>query len=507
MRLTGNPSLCGTRCMEDGVKTIGWSRRSSRANRDLSLGGVLLLTLLLASPSIRAASLEDEINGYLETQQFESAVGKLEALFAKNSREAETIRLLGRVYGAWWESSSRSQAGEVPAGEYAEHIRQRMKKSLNFYAEAIRLRPSDVGTRLEYANFLRVTGSHALVLQQIEEMLNFPLEGDLLQSLLAMADSYTDESKFKYAAGIYKILSKLDPSNEALKANYGICLIRSTRPAEGIEILQQARQLDANDDYAARNLFQTQCLLGQLDAAKATAAELIKLNPKEPEALFDRALVLAVLQDPGAGEAVDAYLKASEGVLSEASFRPRAETLKSIIGKKGDAAHDSLEGLMTFFDEADANHFVVLLSKLDDALGSPRLSNAERRLKTYQRLKFADQEWNSFMECRELADQDAQLTEYYRGNKAMFSIGRDYFHSDYPEVALDMWSRCIQQGNDDAKIQLHMGRAYYDMGQLEKAREHFTHASQRQEPAVDRLKAKGWIKKMDEGRDDSEHEH
>jgi superkiller protein 3 len=227
-----------------------------------------------------------------ETGQLDAGIQEMTRAIALRPAYAENYSRLGVVYRR--------------AGRYAEALRA--------FEEAVRLQPDNAAAhnRLGAAHLL--TGNERAALADFRQAVR----------LGGSSPAYGNIGLLEYRAGRYDAAARAyaravqdDPNDPLMWRNMGDAYARLRRDADAraayVRGLAVTDRMLAVDPRAAATLCTRAVLLaklGRADEARAAAAAGVSQSPADPDALYDRAVVLALERHPDAIPALEAAIAA-----------------------------------------------------------------------------------------------------------------------------------------------------------------------------------------------------
>lgn len=385
--------------------------------------------------------------------------------------------------------------GSVEQTAQAHQLLEEAERSLK---AALEVDPGCRECYLDLAHLYRPLGRDKEVLAVAEKALEKDPPPHATPALTLMADGLAGEGRFHLAAGLYGALARANPTSSSLRISEGVCLARSGRPDEGLAALEDVLKSGKLDLHAMKNVIQTRILLRRFEEAKKANEAILGAQPKNLEALFTQVLLLHATGGGAAEQALRDFRQASKDQKLNPTLARALDALAGAAAEKvAPEVVGRLHAMADDFIQAQHDAFALLFTEIARHAGGETLKVWDQRLKIYERVKFPDQQFEAFEECRKHAKEDPQLEIYYAQPKSMLALGTVYFHDGLLDVAEKIWLRCQKLGYDDATMQLHLGRLAVESKDLAKAREHFTLAIERKEPAVEVLKAEKWLYWLD----------
>jgi len=474
------------------------------------LYSLIFITGTLQLHGASSSALAAQIDTLVQKGEFSSAEDVCRKTLDRDSRNAEALFQLGRVY-AYWAHNPGIDTGSAASSEH-DHDHDHdpgsastgvsielLEKAVSHIREALLLEPDRNEYRLELMNIYNSTGAPDKVIEVYREARDHHMDGDMLREIAGFAQGYAAEGQFQHAVVLLKDLSRFDPTNASLKVSYAVSLMKTARPDEAREVLERAVKSGSMDGAVLENYLQILMLFRDFETAMSVS-ETALASRKTPQGLFDRAIILTAL---GRDEVLawEVYLAAAKGLISEDRYRPLAKRLLEICtpatedGVKGAGTNRSNDVMKLYqeFRKIGADHYAVAMLEVFGRVGGSELDYWEALFELYADLKLPGPEWIAFSRARELGVQKPDRKAFYEDRRVWFDLARNYFHSGMFDIAMDYFEKNIENGFDDAKVRFHMGRVHDSGGDPYRAAQLFREAEAREEPAVFRLKAKTWL--------------
>jgi tetratricopeptide (TPR) repeat protein len=266
-----------------------------------------------------SAELRAELAGlYARQDNALDAVTNAEAALARDAESQEANRILGTVYAAYAERRLPLRQGEDPATYPARAIAS---------LEKARGEGFDIGLDLVLGRLYvqtrafekavpllsRVVESQpalvdaAILLSTAQEGAGQPAQAiDTLQQVLAenpgsfraqmrLAEVYEQDEQWSEAANALARAQTLNPRAQMIARRRAVALLSAGRAPEARDLLLAtigSGRADAKDPILLYLLAESQRVLKDLDAAQATAQQLIAANPEDVRGLHVLSLIL-----------------------------------------------------------------------------------------------------------------------------------------------------------------------------------------------------------------------
>ena len=276
------------------------------------------------------------------------------------------------------------------------------RKALDAYIEATRIDP---GYALAYANqaiswinisALRTGTARQQAIAQARAAANTALsvdpESGAGYSAIAMVQSYVDRD-WAGAEASFRRDMRLNPGSASIKMNLGSLLLKTSRPGEAADLLQQGLEIDPLDARKYYLLGATLTMLGRLDEAEQAAQTIIEMAPERATLARNLMLAIEILRRDSAAALAQANQGGEDGddvfrkvnvalALQVGPDRAAADAaLQAVIDAQADtmayqiaeayALREDADNMFKWLDHAHATHDGGLESLLSDPFLKP----------------------------------------------------------------------------------------------------------------------------------------